>query len=173
MTPSQRLAIYVRDLLQQPEGSVVQVGRDNMKRDDFNALQIVIDQISPAVLESSSNSYDSDTEEQSFYSTFKTPMTIDFFGDIGYTEAVKFTALKNSQRGYELQRDSGLTVYNVGQITDVKLLAGSEYSGRFQIELHIKYTETTTIETLCINSASGTILTEDGEITTWQASTTS
>ncbi len=173
MTPAQRLAIYVRDLLQQPEGDVVQIGRDNMNREDFNALQIVIDQISPAALESSSKSYDSDLEEQTFYSTFKTPMTIDFFGDDGYMEALKFTALKNSQIGYEIQRDSGITVYNVGQITDVKLLAGSEYSGRFQIELNIRYTEKLTIETLCIESASATILNENGEITTRQASITS
>lgn len=166
-----RLAIFVRDLLQQPEGTVVVIGRHNMRRDDFTALQIVVDRISPELLTSQSKAFDGEAETTTITSYFEGPNTLNFYGDGARAEAIKFIGMLSSQAGYELQRDQTISVYNMTGLTDVKLLAGSQYSERQEMVFNVRYSESLVIDTLRIDTANGTILTDNPIGTeTWQTS---
>ena len=166
-----RLAIFVRDLLQQPEGTVVVIGRHNMRRDDFTALQIVIDKIAPEELTSQSKAFDGDAETMAINSYFNGECIINFYGDGARFEAVKFIGLLATQASYELQRDQALGVYNMTGLTDVKLLAGSQYTERLELAFNVRYSESLVIDTLRIDTANGTILTDNPIGTeTWQTS---
>lgn len=147
------LGLFVRDLLVQPEGSVVQVGRNNFRRDDFTALQVVVDTLGASNLLASSEKFDGELESMAYTQSWSMPCIINFYGDGAAAEAIKFSNIIQSQAGYELQRDLGLTVYDVGTITDVKLLTGEQYSERIELALNIRFTTTTNIDTLRIDEA--------------------
>ena len=164
-----RLAIFVRDLLQQPEGTVVVIGRHNMRRDDFQALQIVVDKIAPESLVSQSKPFNGETETMAINSYFSGECVVNFYGDGARVEAVKLVGLLATQAGYELQRDQALSVYNMTSLTDVKLLAGSQYTERLELAFNVRYAETLEVSTRRIDTANGTILTDNPEgIETWQ-----
>lgn len=133
------LAIFVRDLLVQPEGSVIVLGRVNMRRDDYKTLQIVIDDVVALGRISSSETYDPTTENMQYNQQLTSSATVDFYGDGAYDESVKFVTTIASQRGSELQRDSFIDVLQQSAITDLKMLAGDEYSERFQVAVNIVY----------------------------------
>lgn len=145
------LGRFVRDLLGMPEGSVVQLGRKNFRRDDFTGLQIVIDSISPFEMVGTSEKYES--EVITYTQAWRGPCIINFYGDAAYSEAVKFSALIQSQAGYELQRDLGVSVYEVGTISDLRFITGEQYSERYEIELNIRFTTSENVSTLRIDEA--------------------
>ena len=156
------LALFVRDLLVQPEGSVVQIGRDNFRREDFTALQIVIDSLSLAQRLGTNEIFDEDNEVISIDQAWALPCTINFYGDGGYAQAEKLSLLVRSQIGYELQRDSGVTIREVQSITDVKLLTGEQYSERYEVAVNVRYVTAIDIPTLRIDTLEWTVITDAG-----------
>lgn len=152
------LARFVRDLLEQPEFTVVQIGRNNFRRDDFTALQIIIDSLGPADRLNTSQKYDGVTEIMQFAQQYSAPCTINFYGDAGYDQASRFALLVQSQRGYELQLEHGIAVFSVGTITDLKWLTGEQYSARYEIALNVQYTVDASVETLRIDTAQTQII---------------
>ena len=157
-TPQQRLAMYVRDLLQQPEGSVVVLGRHNVRQDDLTALQIAVDTMGPARRMNVSRKYDGHIEEMTHAQQWVQPCVINFYGDQAYAEAQRFMLISHGQTGYELQRDSGIAVFLASQITDVKLLTGENFSSRFEIALNVQFTESAVESVLRIDAADVTII---------------
>lgn len=157
MSPAQRLAIVVRDLLQQPEGyppnGVVFLGRNNVLVSDRSRLQIAIDTNGPAAPLTRGEKYDGDAEEMTHSQQWRQPCTIDFYGDEAFDEAKKFALLIQSQVGYELQRDNNVAVYVASSINDVKLLTGERFSARYQLELNVQTTESATVGVLRIDTA--------------------
>lgn len=151
--PGVLLAMLVRDLLNQPEGEVVILGRDNMDRENFTALQIVIDSLSPALRLNSSQKYDGDAEEMTYSQTWRQQFTINFYGDGAWSELLKFSLLLKSQKAYELQRDSGVDVLLTSSATDVKLLTGEQYSERYEVECNVMFTAAIAEEVLRIDTA--------------------
>lgn len=151
--PKQKLAMFVRDLLNQPEGEVVILGRENLRRDDFNALQIVVDSLGKARRLSKAQKYNGVMEKMQHSASWSAPFTINFYGDEAYAQATKFVLLTDSQVGYELQRDMGVGIYLTSELTDVKLLAGEQYSNRFELELNVTFTESATVDVLRIDVA--------------------
>ena len=162
-----RLAKFVRDLLGQPEFTVVRLGRANQEREDFTALQIVIDAISPAETISQATEYDGDAEVMTYALQYQLATTINFYGDGAYNELQRFAMLRRSENGLSLQKSLGLEVYTPRGFTDLKFLTGEQYSERFELNCTIVYTETVTENILRIDTASGTIQTERG-VNTWQ-----
>lgn len=154
------LARFVRDLLGQPEFTVVQIGRNNFRRDDYDALQIIIDNLGPAVRLNSSEKYDGDAEIMTYAQQWRAPCTVDFYGDEAYDQAQKFILTCQSQAGYELQLQHGVTIYEASQITDVKWLTGEQYSARYQVSLQVQYTISADVETLRIDEAQTDIITD-------------
>lgn len=147
------LARFVRDLLSQPEFDVVQIGRNNFRRDDYNSLQIIVDNLGPAVRLNTSQKYDGDAEQMTYAQQYRAPCTVDFYGDDAYAEAQKLLLTMQSQAGFELQRRHGVTIYEAGSITDVKWLTGEQYSNRYQVSLNVQYTISADVSTLRIDEA--------------------
>lgn len=139
-----RFARYVRDLLQQPEGDsnggVVYLGRDQFRSEDFEALQIVVDGLAQDRLISTSEKYDHVNEIMHKSQVWDKALTIDFYGDGAYQEALKYTALLNSRLSTDLQQTLNIAVYQISTITDLKRLTGEQYIERQQIEVKIRYT---------------------------------
>lgn len=158
VSPQKRLAIYVRDLLQQPEGDVVVLGRDNIDQEDLTSLRIAVDTAGPAKRRNVSRQYDGDAEEMTHAQQWVMPCVINFYGDGAWQEAQKFSLITNGQRGYELQRDSGLAVFLASSIIDVKLLTGENFSNRFELALNIQFTESAIESVLRIDEAQFTII---------------
>jgi len=149
---------FIRDLLNKPEGTVMILGRHNLRRDDFKALQIVVDSLSPSTLLGRSEKYDGDAEELTHSQKFQVPCTIDFYGDDAYTQAMQFSLLSQSQAGYELQRDGFINIFDISTITDVKSLTGSQYSQRHQIGVNVMYNENLTLNVLRIDTLQSTLI---------------
>ena len=157
-TPQQLLAIYVRDLLGQPEGSVVVLGRHNVDRNDLTSLRIAVDTDGPATRRNASRSYDGDAEQVQHAQQWSQPCVLNFYGDDAYGEAKRFMLITNGQRGYELQRDNGVAVFLASTVTDVKLLTGEDFSNRFELAVNVQYTESATEDVLRIDTAQFTII---------------
>lgn len=147
------LAKYTRDLLQQPEQTVVILGRRNVPRGDASDLQIVIDQLAPATPITDTQSYDGEAEIMTVTQLWRSVMTVDFYGDEGYDQAIKFITLNRHQTGLELKQALGIDLHNVGQLQDLKLLQGEQYSERYQIEVTMIYNISNDISTLRIDTA--------------------
>ena len=156
---TKQLAIFIRDLLTIPEATI-NIGRNNFIRDDFNLLQIVVDTLGESKPLSRSNKFDGTLEETQYSQQWQSPCTVDFYGDDAYTTATDLLLLMQSQLGYELQRDNGITVYESSSLTDVKALTGEQYSERYQLGLNVQYTLSKTIATLRIDTAEINIINE-------------
>lgn len=152
-TPKIQLARYVRDLLQQPENTVVVLGRENVSEDDLTALRIAIDTIGVGKRMNAAQKYDGDAEEMTHAQQWQQPCTVNFYGDDAYQEATKFMLISNGQRGLELQQSLGVAVYLTSGLTDVKRLTGEKFSSRFELMLNVQYTESAVEDVLRIDEA--------------------
>lgn len=156
---TKQLAIFIRDLLTLSE-SVIKIGRQNFNRNDFAALQIVVDTLGQSIPLSRSDNFDGDSEEMEYSQQWQSPCTIDFYGDDAYTTATDFLLICQSQTGYELQRDNGITILDTNALTDVKALTGEQYSERYQLGLNVRFTLSKKVETLRIDTAQINIINE-------------
>lgn len=147
------LAKYTRDLLNQPEGSVIILGRINVPRGDTSSLQIAVDQLAPAVPLTDSQQYDSVNELMLISQQWRSVMTINFMGALAYDEVIKFITLNRHQNGLNLKRALGIDIQAVSQIQDLKLLQGEVYSERYEIQVTLNYNISNNIETLRIDTA--------------------
>lgn len=159
-TPVQRLAMLIRDLLVQPEGEVVVIGRLNISRNDFKALQIAVDALAPDRPIARGSKYDGDAEVMNYNSTREQLCTIRFYGDAAYGQASKFNLLLASEQALGLKRALGITVWLAKGITNIKLLTGSQYSNEFEVTLNVEFTESIDISTLRIDEYQGTVITD-------------
>lgn len=151
-----QLSLFIRDLLNIPE-SQIKPGRLGFVRDDFKALQIVPDSLGAAERLNSAESFDGELEKTTYAQQYRSPCTINFYGDGAYGQAVQFSLLAQSQKGYELQRDRGVTIYEVGTLTDVKALTGEQYSERYELALNVQITLSAEVDTLRIDTLQSTL----------------
>lgn len=154
--PLKQLAMFIRDLMLVDEQSI-RIGRENYDK-DFQGLQIVVDSLGQSVRLSTGETFDDIIEEIVYYQQWRSPCTVDFYGEGSFAAATKFSLLLQSMNGYELQRDSGLTVYSAGGLTDVKALTGAQYSSRYQLALNVQYSISTKVDTLRIDTAQVSII---------------
>lgn len=145
-------ARIIRNLLQHSE-SLIQFGRVNFEREQFEQNYIVIDGLGPEVPLTRSQTYDANTEEMTYSARVSKPITIDFYGFNAYANAAKFSQMVKSQRCYDLQQTNGITLYGARAITDLKQLTGQQYGERYQIELTAHYSPAQIADILRIDSA--------------------
>lgn len=157
-TGAKKLLIFTRDLLSQPEGTVVIIGRENMKRNNFTDLQIVIDNIDVSTPIGFSTYYDGESEKMFYYAKISAPATINFYGDGAYQEAMKFSLLWGSQIGYQLGLNNMVEINQVSGILDLKQLTGDQYSERLQLSLIIKFNEQIDQPTLRVDTLQSNFL---------------
>lgn len=150
-TSTLQLARFIRDVMPYDE-QLIKPGQQNFEREDFNEDYIVPDEISssPVTLP---KGFDPVLEEMDYCAVMQSQNTVDFFGKLAFTNAVRFIALIGSQQGYELQRDMGISVFSPSTITDLTQLTGQQYSPRFQIALNVRYNESVKVPTLRIDEA--------------------
>ncbi len=152
------LARYTAHILQHPAGTVVQIGKENFRRNDFNALQIVIEHNGPAERLNRSIDYNGDTEVMKHSHQFRLPCLINFYGDTAYTQAEKFVLMSTTQTAYEFQRDNQFSVYQTQTIEDVGFLTGDQYSERYELAVNIQYVANLSENILRIDTAQFTII---------------
>lgn len=146
--PLKSLALLLRDLLQVKE-DVINFGRINHYKDDYDTLAIVIDNLGTSTFLGRQQSFKD--EKMIFNQSWRCPVTIDFYGDKSFEISNIFSLLINSQVCYELERKYKIKLYNVSTITNLKNLVGSQYVERYQIELNLLYTTEYKVAILNIN----------------------
>ena len=151
-TVLQNLAKFIRDLMSFSESDIF-IGRQGFRVNDFSGRQVVVDSTGSIIPKTVSEKFGGTAEEMTYSQQIMTPCTINFYGDSAYSDATTFALSIRSQLGYELQRDLGIGIYDMGQLIDVKMLTGEQYNGRIQVSLNILSSINLAIETLRIDEA--------------------
>lgn len=151
-TVLQNLAKFIRDLMSFSEADIF-IGRQGFRVDDFSGRQVVVDSTGSIIPKTVSSKFDGTAEEMTYSHQIITPCTINFYGDSAYSDATAFVLSVRSQSGYELQRDIGIGVYDIGQLIDVKMLTGEQYNGRIQVNLNVLSSISLAVSTLRIDTA--------------------
>lgn len=151
-TVLQNLAKFIRDLMSFSETDIF-IGRQGMRINDFSGRQVVVDSTGSIIPKTVSSKFDGTAEEMIYAHQIMTPCTINFYGDSAYSDATTFVLSVRSQAGYELQRDLGIGVYDIGQLIDVKILTGEQYNGRIQVNLNVLSSISLAVSTLRIDTA--------------------
>ena len=149
--PEKQLAKYLRDLLNISE-SIISIGRLN-KYDDEQQDQIVVDNLSPAIQQSVTKTYNGDDELQKIDANYLGQFTINFYGNNAQSNASTFIVLNNTEEARTLQKTYTIAVYRVSQITNLKRLAGKVYDNRYEITLNVGYNITSEIDRLRFDEA--------------------
>lgn len=150
------LANYV-SLLLKFDPALVVIGRENAEKVNSSKNYIVVDELL-SVPYATSQAFDGTEEEIKTSINMKGDFTIDFHGVDARKNVVFFLARQSGQRSYELQRDRGISIYHVSSLRDLKLLEGSQYKDRYQVEMKVQYNISETIETRRIDTAQASLL---------------
>ena len=157
MDIKEKVAKYVTGLLAVDPTTVI-IGRENFNRFSFGDDFIIVDSLALGIPVGRSQSFDGDTERETYNARFNGTFTLDFYGDTASQTAYKFTLLQASRLSFELSRDIGLTMNYVSNIRDLRSIEGSQQNNRMQAELMIGYEEQVIIDTLRIDTAQVTFL---------------
>ena len=151
--PDKQLKRYIRDLLDIEECHIKN-GRDN-QYDNQKDLLITVDNLSPAVEQSVTKTFDGDEEVMTIDAAMLGQFSINFYGNKGKAResAFLFTTLRSTESAKTLQKKYGITIFRISGITDLKQLAGKTYHERYEITLNIGYNITNSIETLRFDEA--------------------
>lgn len=153
------LAEYTETLLAHNPALIV-LGRDNVDKKNSTSDYIAIDEL-VSIPSGAAQSFDDVEEEQQFSVQMKGSFTLNFYGTNARVNAAKWIALHGSQSSYELQRDLGFAVYHATSFRNLKSLEGSQYKNRYEIEVSLYFNETTTIETLRIDTEQTTLIVDN------------
>ena len=158
-----KVAEFVRDLMTIPE-SMIRIGREGFRRDDFAGKYVVVDALGPFQRLSSGEMFDGVAESMAYSAVWRGTVTIDFYGPDAYGTARNFVLLMRSQTAHELKAAAGIEIHQPGPITDVKVLTGEQYGERMQVEMTVEISESAAISTLRIDTAQIQIQDEKGRI---------
>jgi hypothetical protein len=160
MNESLRLtALFIRDLLTYQE-QLIRIGRLGEDIEDFTIGYIGIDSLGAAQRLASGELFNGTDEEMTYGQRWTQPVTLTFYGDIAWTTATRTSLLIKSQKSLELQEQLGLSVYQASSLTDVKIITGQQFGGRVELALNIQYSISAIVDTLRIDTAHFTLLTE-------------
>lgn len=152
-------AKFVRDFLGQPEGDVVVLGDDNDVQTDRNALKIVVSKLGPSVRTGGGVVFDAEAELEIFTTSWRQRMTVDFYGDGAYDQAVRLAETSKGQRGSELQKELSLSIQFPRQASRITDLVNEWATPRYQVEFNILTTTTSTEPTLRLESIDVVVIT--------------
>lgn len=168
-----KMAILIRDVMTWKEydpatvntGVSVMIGRENFPQDNFKYDLVVLDQLGDSGRASGDEYFDGVDEVMSYTDRYKTTITIECLGDNAHDNANRLAGMLRSQAAFDKKMALGFTVYRVSSIADIKHLTGQQYGNRVQMSVIAEDSRTVDVETLRIDTAELTILTEDREIT--------
>ena len=155
------VALFVRDLLGYDE-SLIKIGRDNDTITEFTVGYIGVDTLGSARRLASSKTYDGVTEVMTYSQRWSIPIVLSFYGTLAWNTATTFSLLIKSQSSLELQQAQGIGVHQVSELTDVKVLTGQQFGERIELNFNLHYTTSADVDTLRIDTAQISILTEQG-----------
>ena len=145
-----KVARYVRDLLVYDE-ALIKFDREDTQQNDVDTSYIVVNSSEVSTVLSTGQQYDGDVEIMNYNATLSQSFTIEFYGNLAYSNAQEFTLKTRSQKAKEILRGLKITVYNVSSVTDVKQLLGSQYGNRVHVTFNITYTPNVNVDTLRID----------------------
>lgn len=152
MSPKILLAKYIRDLLVLPEAQI-SIGRTNKRQENTQQLLIVVDALASTDLISASQVFDGANEVMTIYSSYATPMTVNFYGDDAKETLDRFLGLSMAQVGVNLRTVMAIDVLLANRITDLRNLDGEQYSERYELELTLQHYTAIETPTLRIDTA--------------------
>lgn len=152
------LGLFVRDLLTHSE-QLIRIGRLNYEIDDFTDNYIAIDTIGSTKRIASGQSFDEDNEDMEYQEQYLMPVVLSFYGTNAYANATKFSLYLQSQNSIELQESLGIAVFKTSTLIDVEILTGQEFNNRVDMSFNVQYYINVDIETLRIDTARTTLLT--------------
>lgn len=142
------LADYATDLMDFDATKII-VGRENATQKTFANDYIVVDTLSTTPT-SHSKEYDWDLEKENRTTSLQGTFTFEFYGPNAETNAYKFVNIVSSQKGKDLQKTNGITLYRPSSVNNLKQLAGNKYFDRIEIEIIVQYNQSFEIDTLRI-----------------------
>lgn len=145
------LSRFTRDLLSYNE-QLIRVGRRNFERKDFDLDYIVIDESEGDKI-SHAETFDSSNDQIKYTDNYRSPMTLDFYGLNGRSNAYSWVSQLSTQRSTELQKTYGITVLSPSRVINVGALTGTDYGNRYQVNLNVWHNEEYQEETLSIDTA--------------------
>ena len=151
--PIKQVKLFVRDLLNIGECHIVS-GRDNAY-DNQTDLLISVDDLSPAIQQRVTETYNGSSEEMTIDSYMLGQFTINFYGNKGKARenAYIFSTLRNTEEARTLQKTHGISILRISAIADLKQLAGKTYHERYELTVNVGYNITNKIETLRFDEA--------------------
>lgn len=153
---------YIKDLMPFSEDKII-IGRTNFNVDDFSDDIIIVDVLN-LVPTARNQTYNGTTEIMSYSTTSKINVTIDFFGANAFDNAIKFLNLQSSQKAIELQNSLLIGLFHSKNLKNLMEKVGTTYFNRYQLELVVISTSTTSISTLRIDTPVIDIVYNDGSI---------
>ena len=78
--------------------------------------------------------------------------TLEFYGEDCENNATNFINLKNSQGGKDAQKSKSITVFDATSVNSLRQQIGKRYFDRYEVEIMIQYSLSSTIDTLNITS---------------------
>lgn len=140
----------IRDLYGLDEDTQMRIGRSNQEM-EWSDL-VVLDALAPMTRDSQLQSYDGESEVMHYGAVYSCPVVVSFYGSDAYDRTIDLSNRMRSQDAIELQRTHQVAVYGFSNVVDVKALTGVQYTGRVDMECVVKYTATTDVDTLRIDT---------------------
>ena len=159
--PLIQTALYIRDLLSYDE-SLIKIGREGKEIKDYTIGYIAVDTLGSTSQLGSGKNFDGDAEVMTYYNRSSVPLVLSFYGAGAWDRATLFSLLIASQASFELQKTLGIAVYNARDMTDVKILTGQQYGERVELTFTLQQTNIANVNTLRIDEAQISILSEIG-----------
>lgn len=149
--PVKQLALYTRDLLEYDE-QLIRAGRENFEDLDLTLNYIAIDSLL-SIDVYYSNSFDGVAESMNYNSRLSGDFTVNFYGEMALNNLQKWSGLRGSQQGVELQEKFHISVYRPTSVNDLKILTNSSYHNRYELAIKIQYNSSIDVDTRRIDTA--------------------
>ena len=157
-----KVALFVRDLLTYNE-QLIKIGRQNSTITDFDIAYIGVDTLGQSLRLATGEKYNGTTEVMTHSQKWTAPIVLSFYGDGAWDRAANFGMLIKSQAAYELQQTLEVGIYQISNLTDVKILTGQEFGERVEINFNVHYAVSIDVDILRIETAQLDIISEQGQ----------
>jgi len=141
-----KVANYITDVLDYDISKII-IGRENFIQKDYETSYIYVDSLAPAQSNGRNESYDYNVEDLTLGTEYQQTFTIDFVGTNAQLNMINFVNLQDSERAYDSKISNGIDVFNSNNVNKIDDKVGKKFYERWQLEILIKYTHQTSLET--------------------------
>lgn len=151
------IAEFTTDLMEFDPTKVI-IARTNYMNVNFNDNLILIDMLASNPMGKSSK-YNSVTEMMEYQALMKGVVTVTFYGDSSFDNAVKFITMMESEEAINSAYLNDITYRFPTRIQNTGRVNGTTQQEKYEIEMVVHYIHTTARSVLSIETADITFLT--------------